>query len=149
MQYTQARQGRTFILRLEQDEVLHEVIESFAVEQRITAATVTVLGGADKGSRLIVGPEDGLARPVVPMDTELSDVYEAAGLGTLFPDDQGAPMLHLHMTCGRGTDTRTGCARAGVIVWQVMEVVITELLDADARRVLEPEVGFKLLQPGH
>jgi predicted DNA-binding protein with PD1-like motif len=134
---------------LEQDEILHEVIETFAVEHQITAATVMVLGGADKGSRLIVGPEDGLARPVVPMDTVLNDVYETAGVGTLFPDDRGAPTLHLHMTCGRKEDTRTGCARAGVIVWQVMEVVITELLDADASRVLEPEVGFILLQPGN
>lgn len=53
----------------------------------------------------------------------------------------------MYMTCGRATDTRTGCAQAGIIVRQVMEAVITELFDADAGRVREPEVGFKLQQP--
>jgi hypothetical protein len=40
-------------------------------------------------------------------------------------------MLHMHMACGRNTDTITGCIRNGVTVWQV----------------IEPDLGFNLLDP--
>jgi predicted DNA-binding protein with PD1-like motif len=148
MKYAQANQGRVFVLRLEDGEVVHEVLEAFARDQGITAAALLILGGADRNSRLVVGPEDGNASPVTPMETQLSDVHEVAGTGTLFPDEQGQPMLHMHMACGRRQDTTTGCIRAGVKVWHIMEVVVFELLDVDARRVLEPHLGFQLLQPG-
>lgn len=148
MKYAQAKQGRVFVLRLEDGEVVHEVLEAFARDQGITAAALLILGGADRNSRLVVGPEDGTASPVTPMETRLTDVHEVAGTGTLFPDEQGQPMLHMHMACGRQQDTTTGCIRAGVKVWHIMEVVMFELLDVDARRVLEPHLGFQLLQPG-
>lgn len=148
MKYAQAKQGRVFVLRLEDGEVVHEVLEAFARDQGIMAAALLILGGADRNSRLVVGPEDGTASPVAPMETQLSDVHEVAGTGTLFPDEQGRPMLHMHMACGRQQDTTTGCIRAGVKVWHIMEVVVFELIDVDARRVLEPHLGFQLLQPG-
>ena len=53
----------------------------------------------------------------------------------------------MHMACGRETDTVTGCIRSGVTVWQVMEVILFELTDIHAARVMDPETGFALLQP--
>jgi predicted DNA-binding protein with PD1-like motif len=147
MQYTQAKQGRIFVLRMEHGEVVHEIIEKFAQDQGIRAAAFIILGGAEQGSRLVVGPEDGQASPVTPIETVLDDVHEVAGTGTLFPDEKGNLMLHMHMACGRKNSTTTGCIRAGVRVWHVMEVVVFELLNIDARRVLEPKIGFPLLQP--
>jgi predicted DNA-binding protein with PD1-like motif len=70
-----------------------------------------------------------------------------SGVGTLFLDDEGQPILHMHMACGRQGATITGCVRRGVKVWHVMEVVITELLDTPARRMTEPPLGLKLLRP--
>jgi predicted DNA-binding protein with PD1-like motif len=52
MKFSQARQGRVFILRLEDGEIVHEVIEQFATEHGIKAASLIVVGGADDGSRL-------------------------------------------------------------------------------------------------
>ena len=63
MQYATASLGRVFIIRLEHGDVLHESIEKMARDQSIRAAALVVLGGADKGSRLVVGPADGRARP--------------------------------------------------------------------------------------
>jgi predicted DNA-binding protein with PD1-like motif len=146
MQYTQADQGRVFVLRLEHEEVVHEVIETFARDKGIHSAALIALGGADKGSRLIVGPEEGGASPVTPMQHRLDDVFEVSGTGTLFPDEQGRPILHMHMACGRENKTVTGCVRAGVKVWRVMEVVIFELLNATARREMDQTTGFKLLR---
>jgi predicted DNA-binding protein with PD1-like motif len=147
LKYSEAKQGRVFVIRLEDGEILHETLERFAAEQGIRAAYMIVLGGADNQSRLVVGPEDGQASPVNPMTHELDNVHEIVGTGTLFPDEDGKPMLHMHVASGRKYSTITGCVRTGVKVWQVAEVVLIELLDNSALRKLEPTLGFKLLQP--
>lgn len=147
MKYSQARQGRIFILRLEDGEVVHEVVERFAEEHSIRAAALIAVGGADEGSRLVVGPEKGRAVPVVPMELLLDGVHEVAGTGTLFPDEEGHPLIHMHFALGRKDRTVTGCIRRGVKVWQILEVILFELLDTSAHREADPVLGFKLLQP--
>lgn len=147
MKYSQARTGRAFVIRLEDGEVLHEAIERFAGEHGIRAATLIVVGGADAGSRLVVGPAEGRAHPVAPMEHVLDNVHEVAGTGTLFPDEQGKPVLHMHIACGRQASTVTGCVRTGVKVWRIMEVVLLELTDTTGVRKLDAATGFKLLTP--
>ena len=44
MKYSQARQGRVFVIRLEHGEVLHEVLERFALEKKIAAAALILVG---------------------------------------------------------------------------------------------------------
>jgi predicted DNA-binding protein with PD1-like motif len=147
MKFTQAELGRVFVIRLEDGEIVHETIEAFAKEKSIHMAALVVVGGVETGSRLVVGPEDGQSRPIHPMEAVLSAVHEVSGTGTLFPDEKGDPVLHMHMACGRGDHTVTGCIRSGVKVWQVMEVILFELTGGSARRVLNPILGFKLLDP--
>jgi predicted DNA-binding protein with PD1-like motif len=147
MRYSTARMGRIFVIRLEDGEVLHETIERFAEEQGIKAATLIIVGGADEGSRLVVGPKKGRAVPVEPMTHVLSGVHEIAGTGTLFPDEEGKPVLHLHIASGREDSTVTGCVRTGVKIWQIGEVVLFELTDTLAIRKVDPILGFKLLCP--
>lgn len=147
MKYSMAKQGRVFIMRLEDGEILHEVIEQFAAEQDIAAAALVILGGAHTGSRLVVGPEDGDSRPVHPMEQMLDNVHEIAGVGTIFPDESGNPVLHAHIASGRLASTVTGCVRRGVRVWQVAEVILFELRETRAVRIPDPELGFSLLSP--
>lgn len=147
MKYSQARPGRVFVVRLEDEDIVHEAIEQLAKDEKIDSAALVAVGGADQGSRLVVGPESGRAETIQPMFHMLENVHEIAGTGTLFRDVQGAPVLHMHMACGRQSETVTGCVRSGVRVWQVMEVVLFELLDSPARRVYDGATGFKLLQP--
>ena len=142
-----AQQGRVFIIRLEDGEVIHEILERFARDQSIRAATLIAVGGADRGSALVVGPEDGRASPVVPMECVLSDVHEIVGVGTIFPDEKGHPIVHLHMASGRASSTVTGCVRRGVKVWQVIEIVLIELVNCTGVRVLDLTTGFALLSP--
>jgi predicted DNA-binding protein with PD1-like motif len=68
-------------------------------------------------------------------------------VGTIFPDDEGNPVMHMHMSCGRKAETITGCIRRGVRVWHVMEIILFELLDTTGIRLMEPALGFKLLNP--
>jgi predicted DNA-binding protein with PD1-like motif len=147
MKYSQAEQGRIFIIRLEDGEVIHEEIEQFAHDKAIKAAALIILGGADKDSKLIVGPEHGRTEPIVPMEYILDDVNEIAGTGTLFPDEKGEPILHMHIACGRQASTITGCVRKGVRTWHVLEVILFELVNTGAVRVFDPITGFKLLRP--
>ena len=57
MKYSEASQGRIFVIRLEDGDIVHEAIESFAAEKKIQAGALIIIGGADKTSRLVVGPE--------------------------------------------------------------------------------------------
>ncbi len=147
MKYSTANYGRVFVVRLEDGDILHECIERLAREENIRAAALMALGGADEGSRFVTGPEKSRAVPVVPMELVTDGVREATGTGTLFPDDEGNPVLHMHLACGREDTTVTGCVRRGVKVWHVMEVIIFELVGTDAARLPDDATGFKLLVP--
>ncbi|NTV67870.1 MAG: DNA-binding protein [Chlorobaculum sp.] len=138
---------QVFVIRLEDGDIFHEEIERFAKVKGIGRAYLNVVGEADKESLLVVGPEESRAYPVNPMVHELYDAHEVVGTGTLFPDDAGNPIVHLHMACGREENTVTGCVRNGVKVWHVMEVILVELLDSTAQRLLDKTTGFKLLVP--
>ena len=147
VKYSQAQQGRVFVIRLEDGDILHEEIEKFAAEQGIRAAALLAVGGADQGSVLVVGPAEGRVKPIVPLEHILDDVHEVAGVGTLFPDDTGKPVLHMHGAFGRSEATVTGCVRSGVRVWHVLEVILFELTDTGATRKPDEATGFKLLHP--
>jgi predicted DNA-binding protein with PD1-like motif len=147
MKFSNATIGRVFVIRLEDGEILHETIEGFALEQGIRAAALIVLGGADEGSKLVVGPEVSRAAPVKPMEHILAGTSEAAGVGTVFLDKDGKPVLHMHIACGREGSTVTGCVRRGVKVWHVMEIVLWELTGTGAKRVMDKATGFELLDP--
>ena len=147
MKYSQAAYGRIFVIRLEDGDILHESIEQLAKDENIRSAALVAVGGADQGSRLVVGPESGRAEAIQPMQYVLDNVHEIAGTGTLFPDDTGQPVLHMHLACGREDATITGCVRSGVRVWHVMEVILFELVDSRAQRVYDKATGFKLLEP--
>jgi predicted DNA-binding protein with PD1-like motif len=146
MDYTEAKMGRTFILRLRQGEILHEEIEKFALQENIKSALCFFLGGAEDKSKVVVGPKDGNAMPPQPMVTLLRGVHEGAGVGTIFVDETGKPKLHMHASFGRNDNAVTGCVRMGVEVWQIGEVVILELVGGSARRAINKETGFELLE---
>ena len=119
MKYSEARQGRVFVIRLEDGDVIHEEIEKFAREKSVKAGVLIILGGADQGSKLVVGPEQGRKKPIKPLQYILDNVHEAAGTGTIFPGEKGLPVLHMHIACGRKDQTVTGCVRRGVNVLQL------------------------------
>jgi predicted DNA-binding protein with PD1-like motif len=146
MKYSVAKQGRTFIIRLEDGEMLQDSIEKMAEKEGIERAFVQVVGGIDKGSRIITGPEESRAEIIVPIETSVDDMHEIVGNGTIFPGSSGKPKLHLHIACGRRNLTICGDIRSGVKAWHVIEVIIVELLENNAKRVKDLATGFELLQ---
>jgi predicted DNA-binding protein with PD1-like motif len=146
MEYTEAKQGRIFILRLHQNEILHETIEKFAKEKQINSAICFFLGGSDDLSKVVVGPKDGKAMPPQANITILQGVHESVGIGTIFTDEEGKPKLHMHASFGRNDKAITGCIRMGVQVWQIGEIVVMEILGGTARRQKNQETGFEFLE---
>lgn len=145
MQWTEAKLGRVFILRLGDGDRIPDCLEAFAAQQGIRQAYCFMLGGIASGT-LVVGPEDGQALPVTPMRHVLEGVHEAAALGTIFPAQDGSPRLHMHGALGRQGQTRTGCLRTGVEVWKIGEVVIQELVGPRVERRRDPATGFEMLE---
>ena len=146
MDYTQVNLGRIFVLRLHQNECLHQVIEEFAAQKQVNSALCFFLGGAKDKSKVVVGPKDGDVMPPEPMITLLRGVHESCGVGSVFVDETGVPKLHMHASFGRNDSTVTGCVRMGVDVWQIGEVVILELIGGSAKRKKNKETGFEFLE---
>jgi len=146
MDFTEAKLGRIFIMRLHQNDTLHEVIEKFAAQKQVSSALCFFLGGADDKSKVVVGPKDGKALAPEPMITFLRGVHEACGIGTIFTDEQGKPKLHMLARFGRKEGAVTGCVRMGVDVWRIGEVVILELTSTLAKRIQDKDSGFEFLE---
>lgn len=140
--------GRVFVLRLEHGERLPDCVEAFALERGVSRAFCALVGGVEGGS-IVTGPEsgpDGRTRmPPVPVFTALTGAQEVAAVGTLFPDAQGHPRLHMHGAFGQGEEAHVGCIRPGIDVWTIGEFLIIELKGLDMTRRRDPATGFELL----
>jgi predicted DNA-binding protein with PD1-like motif len=147
MKYSEAKQGRIFVIRLEDGDIIHETIEQFAQEHSISCAYLTALGGIDRDSKLVCGPEDGRSETILPNLINIRNVHEVSGTGTIFPDEKGKPSLHMHLACGRYETTKTGCVRPGVKTWHILEVILVELVNCSAKRLPDKAIGFNLLEP--
>uniref|UniRef100_A0A831ZKT3 DUF296 domain-containing protein n=1 Tax=Desulfacinum infernum TaxID=35837 RepID=A0A831ZKT3_9BACT len=148
MRYDEGRIGRVFVLRLEEGERIPDVIENFAREKGVARAMAILLGGIGDGSRIVVGPEAGRGTEIIPMVHTLSGIQEILAVGTVFPDEQGNPVLHMHGASGREGGASVGCTRAGVTVWLVGEVILLEILGTTAARKKDPASGLTLLSCG-
>ena len=146
MQYSEGSVGRIFALKLDEGERVPDIIEEFAGEHNIPGAVVLFLGGAADKSRLVVGPEKEVEEKIIPITHVLSGVQEVLAMGTLFHNESGRPVLHMHAAVGREGEATVGCTRAGVEVWLIGEVIIIELLGLDGLRRKDSRSGFDLLQ---
>ena len=147
MRYSEGKISRVFVLRLEDGDRIPDVIESFASEKSISRAMCMVVGGIDQGGTIVVGPEDSRSMPPVPMLFELKGVHEILALGTIFPDQEGKPRLHMHAALGRQGVARVGCTRPGIEVWKLGEVVLLEITGSTACRRSDPATGFEMMEP--
>lgn len=147
MKVSEGKTGRIFIIRLEDGDKMPEAIEQFAIKNNVSHGMCILVGGIKSDGKIIIGPEEDDALPVVPMLHQLSGVHEVAGVGTLAPDEQGKPTLHMHAALGREGETRTGCIRPGIEVWKLGEVILLEITDNSAKRVADPKTEINLLEP--
>lgn len=146
MQYTETSLKRTFILRLQDGDILPFTIEEFAKQKSIISALVFFIGGAKQDSTVVVGPKDSNAKKPIPIKTNLFGISESLAIGTIFTNEENKPKLHMHGAFGREHKTITGCTREGVKIWEIGEVVILELDSTEAKRKINSNNGFELLE---
>ena len=146
MKYSEGKIGRIFVIRLEDKDELPEAIESFARKNDVLRGMCILVGGIQERGKVVVGPEESESIPVVPMIFDLKGVHEICGVGTIFPDSDGKPRLHMHAALGREEKTRAGCIRLGIEVWKLGEVIVLEIVDNTAQRK-DTTLGFTVLEP--
>jgi predicted DNA-binding protein with PD1-like motif len=146
MRYSEGGVGRVFVLSLDDGDELPAAIEDFAADKGVSRGMCMLVGGIDDGGNIVVGPRDRETMPPEPMLHKLGGVHEVAAVGTLFPGEDGRPRLHMHAALGREGKTHTGCIRPGVSVWKLGEVILLEILGANAGRRFDPATGFEMLQ---
>jgi uncharacterized protein len=144
MKAAEGRLGRVFMIRLSDGDTMPDCIEKFAEENKITAGHVIMVGGIGSG-QIVVGPRDSNAMPPEPMLLPIDGAHEVVGVGILAPGENGKPSLHIHAALGRSGQTITGCLRPGVNTWIVGEIILYEIIGANARRLKDQKTGFSLL----
>ncbi|HOK80545.1 MAG TPA: DNA-binding protein [bacterium] len=146
MKYSQAKIKRAFVVRLEDGEKLPDAIEDFARKHKIQCGICMLIGGIGSG-KLVTGPRYPESSPIIPIFQSITGISEIAGIGTIFPDENNIPKLHMHATTGRKKTTLTGCIRPGITVWKIGECIILELVGAKAKRIKDKKAGFSVLEP--
>lgn len=146
MQYSEGNVGRIFALKLESGDRLPDSVVDFAREHKVKSAMVLYVGGADATSRLVVGPRENRGDVIIPIVHSLGGIQETVAMGTLFPDEEGNPELHMHAATGREGRATVGCVRAGVDVWLIGEVIILEIQGIGGFRKKDPKTGFQILE---
>jgi predicted DNA-binding protein with PD1-like motif len=145
MKASEGHIGRVFVLRLEDGDVVPDCIERFAAEKNISVGQVVLVGGIG-GGKIVVGPKDSVTMPPEPVLLPVEGAHEVVGVGTIAPDKDGRPVLHIHASLGRSKEVLTGCLRPGVTTWLVGEAIIYEILGAKAARLPDPKSGFDLME---
>lgn len=145
MKYSEAKVGRLFVLRLENNDQLPLEIEKFVEQKNILRGFCILVGGVHDKGKLVTGPQKIDKGKISPNITEIKGIHEVFGTGTIFPDESGKPKLHMHTACGRDGMTTTGCIRLGIDIWLIGEVIIYELTDCDVIRKYDKDTGFSLL----
>jgi predicted DNA-binding protein with PD1-like motif len=124
------------------DDVLGGIAQICRTEN-IRSACFNVVGGM-KGGRFVVGPETE-EMPPVPVWRELQESHETVGFGTVFWDKE-QPKVHFHGAYGKRDSVKAGCLRERSEAFLVLEAVITELLDVNVTRELDPASGMVLMK---
>jgi len=83
---------------------------------------------------------------IVALVHTLAGPQEVLAVGTIFPDEQGKPSVHMHAASGREGAATVGCTRAGLRTWLVGEVVLLEISGSTAHRETDAASGFELLE---
>ncbi len=143
MKYEVGNTGRVVVARMEDGDQVYSCIEKMCIAENINSAVFWIIG-ANKNVEVVTGSHNYAARPVEVIVEKLNSVQEILGTGTIFPDSNNNPKIHMHASLGHDSETVTGCPRINLDCWLINEVVVMEITNISAKR-LKNETGFELL----
>lgn len=143
MKYEVGSVGRVVVARLEDGDPVYKSLEELCKVEKITSAVFWIIG-ANKNVEMVTGAYDYSARPVKVIIEKLKSEQEILGTGTIFPNADDEPKIHMHASLGHDSHTVTGCPRINLDCWCINEVVLLEITGVVAKR-LKDDTGFELL----
>lgn len=132
---------RRFVLVLDKGEEACRAIGDFAVENHITAASLTAIGAASDATLGYFDPETSSY-----VSTVFDEQMELASCLGDIADDHGKSALHAHVVLGRRDSTAVAGHLQKLHVFPTMEVILTES-PAHLRKRLDPATGLALIDP--
>jgi predicted DNA-binding protein with PD1-like motif len=141
MQYTEAKLGRIFYLRIDHGEDLVSSLQQFVTEKNISAGFIHLIGALREGS-IVTGPKE----PVLPPDPiylYYDNCWEIIGFATITSGKE-QPYIHIHASLGQERRALTGCLREKATAYIVVEAVIIEMTGADIFRRKDTRTGLEL-----
>ena len=133
---------RVFALVLDEGDEAFACITAFAVEQGLTAASLTAIGAFERAT---IGFFDVASKSYeeIPVETQ-SEVLSL--IGDIAEGDDGQASIHAHVVLGlRDGSTRGGHLMKG-LVRPTLEVIVTEM-PGHLRRRKVAALGIALLKP--
>ncbi len=146
MQYSEGKPGRIFVLRIDHGEDVIQTVLRLVGMKEISSAIVHLLGALSNG-QIVTGPEEPVLPPQ-PHFLHFDGGWEVFGIGTVYPGKDG-PAVHFHVSVGKGDQAHTGCLRNVAATYIVVEAVILEIADLQAKRVHDSRTGTILPVLGH
>lgn len=143
MKYEVGSVGRVVVARLEDGDSVYPSLEGLCSAEKIESAVFWIIG-ANKNVELVTGARDYSARPVEVIIEKLNSEQEILGTGTIFPNADDEPKVHMHASLGHDSHTVTGCPRINLDCWCINEVILLEITGIHAKR-LKDKTGFELL----
>ncbi|MGM0442616.1 MAG: PPC domain-containing DNA-binding protein [Fibrobacterota bacterium] len=143
MNYSVGQAGRVVTARLEEGDGVYESIKKLCGNEKISRAVFWIIGGSQNVS-MVTGPKDPAARPLHACVQKRAGISELLGTGTVFPDEDGVPSVHMHASLGNQTSTATGCPRISLDCWLINELILMELTDSAGHRE-RTSSGYHLL----
>ena len=92
----------------------------------------------------MVGPERDTLPPI-PVWKNIDESHELIATGTIFWEES-EPRIHLHGAFGKKDNVIVGCLRQKSETFLVLEAVILEIENIDAKREFDEASGLTLLK---
>ena len=143
MIYQEGKLGRVFLVKFEHDDDLLKELKFFLQQEKINTGILYLIG-ALKEADIVVGPRECVIPPVA-ISWHLNDGREIMGLGTIFPDEEGNPVAHIHSAFGREGSGIIGCLRDHARVYLLVEAIIIEMEGIEAKRLFNRDYNIKIL----
>ena len=139
---TETENGKIWLLVLQSGEEVKQVLEDFAGQDHIQAASFVALGAFER-ARLGYFQWDRKAYKEIPV---LEQVEVITLAGDIVRDETDNPSLHAHTVLGREDGSTRGGHLLEGVVRPTLEITLTQS-PAHLVRRKHPELGIALIEP--
>jgi predicted DNA-binding protein with PD1-like motif len=139
---TETGDGKIWLLVLESGEEVKTLLEKFAADEEIQAASFIALGAFQR-ARLGYFEWEKKTYKDIPVEEQVEVITLA---GDIVRDESGKPSLHAHTVLGRSDGSTRGGHLLQGIVRPTLEITLTQSPAHLVRRP-HPELGLALIEP--